>query len=177
MSRPSPLNVFGEHVVVEVMDVVQKNMQRFTSEKERWKALLDIGFEPVSKDGRLVAWKSCALANPEAVRCKAVRDFVLTLDSSKYNPKLPTECRDFLERCMLHGARMEDAHIVEQLRIDGNAVCIICMANIRTHTTVPCGHKKFCSGCVAKMLEQGRDTCPECNTKLSPNHKFVKIFE
>ena len=176
MSHPSPLDVFGEHVVGEVMDVVQKNRQRFTSEKERWKALLDIGFEPIAKDGRLVAWKSCALANPDAVRCKTVRDFVLTLDSSKYNPKLPIESRNFLERCMLHGARMEDAYLDAQLRIDGD-VCIICMTNLRTHTTVPCGHKKFCGMCVATMLEQGRETCPECNTKLNPNHKFVKIFE
>ena len=55
-------------------------------------------------------------------------------------------------------------------------MCIICFDQARTHTTVPCGHLKFCGDCAAKMTKQGREHCPECNHTLNPAQKFMKVF-
>jgi len=60
--------------------------------------------------------------------------------------------------------------------VDDDDTCIICLDRARTHTTVPCGHLKFCGECAAKMTKEGRQRCPECNITLNPAQKFMKVF-
>jgi len=45
--------------------------------------------------------------------------------------------------------------------IGGQATCIICFTNLKSHIAVPCGHQCACADCSAQMHE-----CPVCRTRV-----------
>ena len=107
------LMAFGSYVEEELREIINSKIKM---PKVRWSQLLDCGFEPITMDG-----KSCfhathdtadtgSFTEPDAIRCMEVKEFILTLDSSKYRPKIPKD-REFLERCMIAGANIEDTYI------------------------------------------------------------------
>lgn len=64
---------------------------------------------------------------------------------------------------------------VSKTESESDNTCIVCMERDRTHTTVPCGHLRFCGECVAMLLRKGQDTCPECREPLA-SIKFMQCF-
>ena len=70
--------------------------------------------------------------------------------------------------------KIKEGPVAPPFPVDDDDVCIICMEHARTHLTVPCGHMKFCGECVANKLKDV-SRCPECNTFLNLQCKFVKV--
>ena len=79
-------------------------------------------------------------------------------------------------RARVHAEEQRQREEQQRILDDDDDTCIICMDRKRTHTTVPCGHFKFCGDCAAKMTKEGRQKCPECNVTLNPAQKFMKVF-
>lgn len=50
--------------------------------------------------------------------------------------------------------------------------CVICMANLKTHTAVPCGHTVLCNECTRTKI-MGL-SCPLCR---GPVREWIKVFE
>ena len=56
--------------------------------------------------------------------------------------------------------------------VEDNNTCIVCMDASITHTTVPCGHLKFCETCSA-ILKARNDPCPVCRGAVT---NYMKVF-
>jgi len=52
-------------------------------------------------------------------------------------------------------------------------VCVICLAQPKTHAFVPCGHRCVCQGCGEEMMNSEHAACPICRAKVT---QMLKIF-
>lgn len=52
----------------------------------------------------------------------------------------------------------------EKEEYNDDTVCIICMDHVQDATLRPCGHSKYCKGCITKLVDK---TCPECRKPIN----------
>ena len=56
--------------------------------------------------------------------------------------------------------------------LEDDETCIVCMDEQITHTTIPCGHLKFCESC-SEILMTRNDPCPVCRGDVI---SYMKVF-
>jgi len=59
---------------------------------------------------------------------------------------------------------------------DDDSVCIICMAEPRSHAFIPCGHRCVCAGCSAGILAAERKASAACPICRAPAGGAIQIF-
>ena len=52
-------------------------------------------------------------------------------------------------------------------------LCVVCLAEDRTHAVIPCGHRCLCTQC-ALTIGSGSTTCPLCQSRFD---SVVQIFD
>jgi len=154
------------------MQVVRVTTSNFSIILEDFQIKQMIHDEDYSRHPLLIKLKSLQLSYPDWE--KDIEDCKRQLTSSLGRGNFDKSVEAMLAKQHVYNGylRSERRDTNEEEAKTSMGECIVCLAALRTHVFVPCGHACVCKSCSSRVMER-RKVCPTCN---QPSTMAIEVF-